>query len=220
MIGEEGLANPKPFAFEFFDLQSADYEIAPVLPAIQPGLNIRGLAPFRTVQVTLCYQRDLAGVGGLPKAGVRFVAISSKAGSGDGFNRVHRLHGLAGRGGKKDSRKARGSPTFSFNEGPDVHHPHRLSGSHPLDTGDSIIGQARLSRRILRFFPSGAVISGTVGHAENSVTLRAPPRSQGKAHCAGNGEPFSSSATRHWLLGGAPSGPLHKAHSRRCTRLN
>ncbi|RLW68578.1 MAG: hypothetical protein B6D71_13365, partial [gamma proteobacterium symbiont of Stewartia floridana] len=62
--------------------------------------------------------------------------------------------------------------------------------------------------------------SKAVGHAVNNVTIRGHLMSQGKAYCAGNGMPFPSSTTQHWLISWPPFGPAHKPQLRRCTHLN
>ena len=59
-----------------------------------------------------------------------------------------------------------------------------------------------------------------VGCSVSSVTLRAPLPGQDKAHFAGNGRPFSRSATRYRPGSGAPFGPAHKRHRRCFARLN
>jgi len=43
---------------------------------------------------------------------------------------------------------------------------------------------------------------------------------QGKVHTARNGRPYPRGATQHWLIGNAPSGPVHKPRWPRYTRWN
>jgi tetratricopeptide (TPR) repeat protein len=79
-----------------------------------------------------------------------------------------------------------------------------------------------LLRQAMRLNPAAGYLyfMTLVGCLVSSVTLRAPLLGQDKAHFAGNGRPFSRSATLYWPSGGAPFGPVHKRHRLCFARLN